>query len=267
MLQPVKENVHTGAKLAKPEWANRLERLRKALKLSGAAFAQRLGTTAMSISRWERGLVEPPADVYLIAGKLAGDPDCWFFWERAGLTRTDIAAVVPDLEQRLYKRDGKTEIEVVAARGATKHGSITELKKRPDAVAVPLLKDAAAAGSPRLIDQAAVEDVLIVPRRYCPHPDFTTCIRVSGDSMRPILEEGYVVAVDTAQIEPKELIEKMVAARDPDGGITIKWLRKVKDDFLLVPQNTSTRHQPVILSKEPGWKIVGKVVWCLFQAP
>jgi SOS-response transcriptional repressor LexA len=267
VLQPVKEKVRAGAKLAKPEWANRLERLRKALNLSGAAFAQRLGTTSMSISRWERGLVEPPAEAYLVAGKLAGDPDCWFFWEMAGLTRTDIATVVPDLEQRLYKRDGKTEIEVIAARGATRSGSLLELKKKPDAVAVPLLKDAAAAGSPRLIDQASVEDVLIVPRKYCPHPDFTTCIRVTGDSMRPVLEEGYIVAVDTAQIEPKELIEKMVAARDPDGGITIKWLRKVRDDFLLVPQNTSTRHQPVILSKEPGWKIVGKVVWCLFQAP
>jgi SOS-response transcriptional repressor LexA len=267
VLQTVKENVHTGAKLAKPEWANRLERLRKALRLSGAAFAQRLGTTAMSISRWERGLVEPPAEAYLIAGKLAGDPDCWFFWERAGLTRTDIAVVVPDLEQRLYKRDGKLAIEVVAARGATKAGSILELKKRPDAVAVPLLKDAAAAGSPRLIDAADVEDVLIVPRKFCPHPDFTTCIRVTGDSMSPVLEEGYVVAVDTTAGDTKELVGKMVAARDPDGGITIKWLRQIKNDVLLVPNHTSTRHQPVILSKEPGWKIVGKVVWWFAQAP
>jgi SOS-response transcriptional repressor LexA len=259
--------LRTGAKLAKPQWPTEIEALRKKLGLSGAAFAQRVGVSAMSMSSWLRGQQKPSAEYFIRLGNLAADPQCWFFWEMAGLSRTDVARAIPDLEQRLYKRDGKTEVEVVAARGATRSGSLVELKKKPDAVAVPLLKDAAAAGSPRLIDQASVEDVLIVPRKYCPHPDFTTCIRVTGDSMRPVLEEGYIVAVDTAQIEPKELIEKMVAARDPDGGITIKWLRKVRDDFLLVPQNTSTRHQPVILSKEPGWKIVGKVVWCLFQAP
>jgi hypothetical protein len=57
----------------------------------------------------------------------------------------------------------------------------------------------------------------------------------------------------------------MVAARGPEGGVTIKWLRKVGKDLLLIPQNTSKRHQPVILTRGgeegSGWHIVGKVLW------
>lgn len=253
--------------MAKPQWPTEIEALKKKLGLSGTAFAQRLGASPMSISYWLRGQQRPSPEYFIRMGNLAGDPQCWFFWEMAGLSKSDVARALPDLEQRLYRRQGGgPDIEVVAARGAVKPGSIA-LKRKPDAVAVPLLKDAAAAGSPRLIDQAAVEETLIVPRRFCPHPDDTTCIRVQGDSMSPTLKDGYVVAIDTVKADPRHLVEKMVAARDGEGGVTIKWLRFSDGEYMLVAQHTSPKYQPIILSKHPEWKIIGKVVWCLFQAP
>jgi len=136
---------------------------------------------------------------------------------------------------------------------------------RGEAVGIPLLKDAAAAGTPRQVQEREIEEVLALPESWCPNPETIVCIKIMGDSMSPILEDGYIVAVDTAQKDHLRLYGQMVAARDPDGGVTIKWFRKVGDDEMLIAQHTSKRHQPIILPRgsndDHGWVIVGKVLW------
>jgi len=263
-LGTVKEKVWAGARVAKPEWANRIEALRKKLGLTGAAFAQRIGVSPMAISRWQQGSDRPTGENLIQLGRLAGDPDCWYFWEQAGLSKSDIARMLPELEARLASRAPRA-IDVEAWKpgrpGAGKEGKVLSIKPRPDAVSLPLLKDAAAAGAPRLVEQHDVERFILVDRNQVPHPGETTCIRVAGRSMFPTLDEGYIVAVDTHAIEPQKLVEKMVAARDPDGGITIKWLRRDGDSWLLVPQHTSPEYPVVVLRPHGGWKIVGEVIW------
>src|SRR5579884_4240898 len=74
----------------RPDWALRIEKLRDKLKMNQTDFARRLGVSAMAISRWERGVNEPPAQCYIELGKLAGNGDRWFFWERVGLTKHDL---------------------------------------------------------------------------------------------------------------------------------------------------------------------------------
>ncbi|HEX7289473.1 MAG TPA: S24 family peptidase [Candidatus Angelobacter sp.] len=150
---------------------------------------------------------------------------------------------------------------VVGTRRAGKGALVSE------AVQIPLLKDAAAAGTPRQMQEGEFDEILPLPASLCPHPDKIICFRIAGDSMSPILEEGYIVAVDTAQQDHAHLHGQMVAARDPEGGVTVKWLRRVGRDWMLVPQHTSKRHQPVILTREgsedgeASWQIVGKVLW------
>jgi len=256
----VNRKIMPSVRKAKPLWAQRIAALRSRLGESQARFAQRFAVTPMAVSHWEKGDNRPAAEIFVQLGRMAGDPDCWLFWQEVGLTKTDVARSVPDLEARLYTRS-PLRIEMIPARGATQHGDALKLKKKPDAVGVPLLRDAAAAGSPRMIDQAEVEETLAIPRLWCPHPDHTTCIRVSGRSMYPVLDDGYVVAVDAFMSDPAQLIERMVAARDPDGAITVKWLRKVADEFMLLPQHTSPEYPPVLISRDPGWKIVGEVIW------
>jgi transcriptional regulator with XRE-family HTH domain len=78
------------AKLARPEWAEKLQKLRARLQLSQTELANKLKVSAMAVSRWERAINEPPAEAYIQLGKLAGDPDCWYFWQRAGLSKADI---------------------------------------------------------------------------------------------------------------------------------------------------------------------------------
>lgn len=82
--------MRTGAKAAPPEWARKIQDLRHKLNLSQTGFAELLQVSAMAVSRWERGINEPPGEGYIMLGKLAGSPDCWFFWERTGLKRADL---------------------------------------------------------------------------------------------------------------------------------------------------------------------------------
>ena len=57
-------------------------------------FAKKIGVSAMTISRWECGVNQPVAEYYIVLGRLAGPPDCWIFWGRAGLTKEDAERVL-----------------------------------------------------------------------------------------------------------------------------------------------------------------------------
>lgn len=85
--------------------------------------------------------------------------------------------------------------------------------------------------------------------------------------MSPILEPGYIVLVDTGDRDPRRLVNQMVAAR-ADDGVTIKWLRKEKETYILLPNHTSLRHPVRIIS--PGSdsvSIVGRVVKWIGEPP
>ena len=82
--------MRAAAKLARPEWADRIERLREKLQLNQAALARLLHVSPMAVSRWERAINEPEAGYYIQMGTLAGEPDCWYFWQRAGLPSSDL---------------------------------------------------------------------------------------------------------------------------------------------------------------------------------
>ena len=66
----------------------------------------------MSVSRWERGILEVPANIYIKLGNLAGDPLCWYFWGCAGLRSEDIMRVLPAARvgaSPLFPRNGRRE--------------------------------------------------------------------------------------------------------------------------------------------------------------
>jgi DNA-binding transcriptional regulator YiaG len=56
-----------------------LESMRRGLNLNQHAFGNQLGVSPMTVSRWERGTAEPSGGVYLLIGKLAGDPIAGIF--------------------------------------------------------------------------------------------------------------------------------------------------------------------------------------------
>lgn len=74
--------------------------LRLALNISQAELARRIGTSAMSISRWEADSRQPLAEHLIRFGLLSTPQDCWFFWAQAGLTLADVLRVLPSTRSK-----------------------------------------------------------------------------------------------------------------------------------------------------------------------
>ena len=74
-----------------PEWAQQVAKLRKKLGLRQVDFAARFGVTQAAVSGWETGRKEPSVENYLVMGNMAEDPDCLWFWQRAGVDTSRIS--------------------------------------------------------------------------------------------------------------------------------------------------------------------------------
>ncbi len=67
-------------------------KLRMRLGMSQTELGDRCGVTAMSVSRWEAGTNDPPADCTVQLAKLSDEPTAfWFFLGQIGLAKRDFA--------------------------------------------------------------------------------------------------------------------------------------------------------------------------------
>jgi transcriptional regulator with XRE-family HTH domain len=181
---------------SKPNWATSISALRRRLNLSQAEFAHRLHASAMGVSRWERGEYEPSAGSYLELGTLAGDPLCWYFWGRAGLRTEDVMRVLPKREER-FGHAGLINLRRVHAGSGARNAT------EPKLVAIPVLKATVPSHGGRgdsatQLHDAPVESMIAAPIDWCPNPNSTTCLRVQGDSMKPLIYNGYILVVDSS---------------------------------------------------------------------
>jgi SOS-response transcriptional repressor LexA len=248
---------------AKPEWAEKISELRRQLHLNQTAFGHKLQSSAMAVSRWERGAQEPPSHSYIEIGNLAGDPRCWYFWGRAGLRSEDIMKVMPGMQKRLRQTQ---DFEIVTAGSGTR-----KLTGKLQLVAVPLLKTIAAAHGQKgddipFLHDAPVESMIAAPKEWCPNPASTSCLRVRGHSMVPIICDGYIVAVDSSQTDRTELDGKIVIAWKKDKGLTVSRFRRY--DHTETLQSENPQYESITLGhKNDKWKIVAKVLWWIGRAP
>ncbi len=248
----------------KPSWAKAVRTLRESLKLNQGEFGSRLGFSAMAVSRWERGAQEPPSHGYIGLGNLAHDSTCWYFWERAGLRSEHVLRVLPTLERNT--RVSKLQnFEIVSAGVGPKH-----IQGKIQLVALPLLKVVAAAHGEKgddlhLLSDAPIEGMMAAPKDWCPNPAYTSCLRVRGSSMAPMIQDGYVVAVDSSQIDMNGLDGKIVIAWHKDLGLTISRLRLYDQTAVLVPENSE--YAAVTITAKQPWKIVATVLWWIGKAP
>src|SRR5260221_12385200 len=103
--------------ISQPEWAKSIVHLRSALALSQVGFGDVFHCSAMTVSRWERGISEPPSHTYIEMGNLGGDPRCWNFWERAGMSKGDLLCVVPERRERMRNLKRPALKTVTSGRG------------------------------------------------------------------------------------------------------------------------------------------------------
>ena len=235
--------------------------------LTQAAFASRLHYSAMALSRWERGTHEPPAQAYIQIGNLIGEPECSWFWERAGFKSSDLSKMVPE-GRGVLRKSIFPEFDIVVA--GSHHKSHAAISPRPRLVAIPVLPVHAAThggkGDPVMdLDEIPAHEIIGAPIVWCPHPADTSCLRVRGSSMSPLINEDDIVAVDRSVTNPAELSGKIVVTWQRDNGLTLSRFLLVNGVQLLESENRD--YEAVKLGKNRSWRIVGKVLWWIRKAP
>ena len=248
-----------------PDWAERVEKLRHRLKLSQSALGQQLQYSAMAISRWERGLQEPPAECYIKFGDLAGSPDCWYYWERAGLKSSQLMQVLPK-DKRIFPKSTFPDFDIVVAGSGAKVRS----KKKTQLVAIPLLGVHAGAHGEKGdkifdLNKAPTEDMNAAPAAWCPNPASTSCLRVKGMSMSPLIHDGDILAVDYSEASHAELDGKIVVAWHKDRGLCVSRFKRYRGVEVLEAENRE--YESVTLGSDRNWRIVGKILWWTRLAP
>jgi len=248
---------------SKPDWASMIVRLRQRLKLSQTEFGHEVNSSAMGVSRWERGAQEPPSHSYIELGNLAGDPECWFFWGRAGLRSEDLMRVLPKLRSRRQQIEAQ-DLEIVHAGAVGKKPEQTQL------VAIPLLKIVAATNGQKgdnlsILHEAPVESFMAAPRDWCPNPTSTYSLRVRGNSMAPLIYGDYILVVDSSQTDRSKLHGKIVIAWHKEFGLTVSRFRRYDHTEVLHPENGE--YQSITMDRKNQWKIIAKVLWWIGKAP
>jgi len=240
------------------EWADRIRRLLTDLQLSQAELAERLGTSPPTVSRWLKGRHEPTAESYVALGNLAGQPDGMYFWERAGIQVSGLSdagfeKVAASL--RVHLRDFK----LIAGRKSSQL-----LPGKGTGVAIPLLGVTAYGDRipPRenvRLSDVAVEEILIAPLSWCPHPEQMVSIHLDGDSMLPVIPPGSILFVDSAMKDREHLHQRIAVVAHRDLGFKVARFQHISGSDFLVSANY--KYPPLEVSNASKWKIFGEVLW------
>ncbi len=253
--------------LKKPHWAARIEDLLRKLGLTQAGLAERLSVSPMTVSRWVRGTHRPTAETYIKLANLAGTPENLYFWEQAGLTGSNSPAHFLDGDAIHTSVVAKlTAFKMVAGQRI----SSTSMEELPDGVAIPLLdaKVHAAAeglGPPPDLDTTKVNHILTAPLEWCTNTQALVGLKVQGDSMSPLIEDGSTIIVDTASTNPSKLDRKIVVASHRDQGLKCSWLRQVGPLQMLVAENPL--YAPEEFTPKGHWSMLGEVIWWITTPP
>jgi SOS-response transcriptional repressor LexA len=247
-------------KTAANEWVRRILLLRRHLGLNQSEFAARLNYSAMALSRWESGTHEPTAEAYVQMGNLAETDESNWFWTRAGLKSADLARMFPQAAGVPNKLEFP-DFEIVFAGSGKKRAAA---KAKPKLVALPVLAVHAgthgAKGDQILdLDEAEATEMIAAPALWCPNPAATSCLRVRGSSMSPMIDDGDIVVVDCAQHDAKYLSGKIIVVWHRETGLALYRFLMMKGVQLL--ESESRDYNPISMGRDRHWRIVGKVLW------
>jgi transcriptional regulator with XRE-family HTH domain len=239
--------MRAGTRLARPEWAVQIERLRERLHLNQAGLARLLNVSPMAVSRWERAVNEPEAAYYIHMGTLSGDPDCWYFWQRAGLPASDLKRALRKSRSSKNPQTAVAELENLSTPLlAVKAGTTDAGDNDPN------------------LDLSPIVARVMAPSDWSENKQSVRCLRVAGDGMAPQISDGSIVAVDLSQFEPSKLNNMIVLAWHKDFGLLVRRLKRFGAAEVLAAD--ADRSEASTLSLDRNWRILGRVVWWLSRA-
>jgi transcriptional regulator with XRE-family HTH domain len=233
-------------------------RLASELKLTQAGLAERLGVSPATVSRWIQGKYEPTAEGYLALGNLYPGPESMYFWERAGVD----TSAFPDASFRRAQsslRVSLSDFALIAGQKVSHRFAGTGA-----AVAIPLL-NVSAYGDPIpptenvSLSSVEVQEVLLAPVAWCPHPEHMVGMHLVGDSMVPTIAPGSILFVDTASTERDQLNQKIAVVSHRDLGFKVARFQRLVNSDLLISANH--KYMPLDVTNASKWKIFGEVLW------
>jgi phage repressor protein C with HTH and peptisase S24 domain len=247
------------------EWAVRITALRERLGINQAELARKMECSAMTVSRWERGLLSPSADYFIQLGNLGNKNEAWFFWERAGI---QAAKMVGALEEASKSASSLRLPRLEPAHAGAK--AADQAERLPEVVALPLLKAIAGthgqSGDKRSsLRTIPATQMMGAPGDWCPNPAYTSLLRVKGHSMEPLIRNGDIMAVDSFQIDRSDLYGKIVIVASEEKGLCVSRLQRYKTVDVLESENR--QYEPVVFGRASGWRIMGRVLWWISAAP
>jgi SOS-response transcriptional repressor LexA len=250
---------------AASDWAQKIRELRRRLQVPQGDLARLLDCSAMTVSRWENGQLAPTAHYYIELGKLAGKPDCWFYWERAGLQSSDVLRVLSERERRQLCEEPMLDFAEAGSGGRE-----PQVHKKAKIVAIPVLLAVAGThggqGDRReSLSHIPAKEVMGAPADWCPNPGYTSLLRVRGHSMEPLIRDGDITAVDSSQTDRAQLDGKIVIVTNEERGLCVSRLRRYPKVDVLESENRE--YEAVVLGKTSGWRVVARVLWWISAAP
>jgi len=127
------------------------------------------------------------------------------------------------------------------------------IPKRERELSRPLLLTRVPAGFPSPADDY-IEGRIDLNRDLIRHPLATFYVRVSGDSMEPIIQSGALIVVDR-MLETKD--GDIVIAR-VDSELCVKRLR-IGDDGAVWLSSENINYNPIVITEEMDFEVWGKV--------
>ena len=236
-----------------PEYARRIKRLRGVLQLTQHTLAERLHVRPQVVASWEQGRRVPSATSYRRLADLAPPKEAWFFLNQIGVTKRLVRTKWQEgVTRRSPKNAKKLPRAVVSIR-------ILEANNMPF-LQIPLLR-AGGPPTPRKLTPEDMESVIAIPAGVLPEkPDAYVGFRQRGDSMAPVLRDGFIVVVDQTMSDPTRLAGCMVAAWGKEG-LLLRWLAAESPgrEMLLRPRNPD--YPTDRLDASDTNRILGKVVF------
>ena len=128
-------------------------------------------------------------------------------------------------------------------------------------IQIPVLRDEAAAGAPREINERDIDSFIAIPAKFVPKgPAAYTGIYIRGDSMEPILRDRFIVVVDHTNRAPERLRGRMVAALVQDG-VLVKWLARESRSDRIVLRSQNPEYQDILIESPETDPVIGDVVF------
>ena len=227
----------------------RIRQIRKLKGLTQKSFAESLYISQNFLSEVESGKAKPSVTLLALIEYRYQISKEWLMTGKGSIQAAQAAGEESGI--------ASPELKIITPKEAMEH--LKKSDRLDNFVPVPLLSDKAAAGQPAYINENDIEGYAIIYRSWVKDEKLHTAIRIRGDSMSPVLEQGFIVGLDHSQRDPKKLQGKIVAARYEEGTV-VKLFHSTKDCWVLSSYNTN--YSPIVVKKEDDLNpIIARVAW------